>query len=199
MEKLKGVQQLKKELTRIASIPDSEWELYEQHLSEKTFEKSTFLVRAGDVVKNFYFITSGLVRFFYTTEDGKEFNKHFAMENDFAGSFYSFLNHSPCEFTIQALEFTQAIVLPDLSTSKAFHDRHPCWELLGRKNAEGVLFIKEAREKELLLDSLEVRYQRFVKKYPRLSQRVPQYHIASYLGVTDVALSRLRKKISDKT
>jgi hypothetical protein len=78
----------------------------------------------------------------------------------------------------------------------AFYERHPCWERLGRKNAEYMFLFKEAREKELLLDSLEVRYQRFVKNFPGLAQKIPQYHIASYLGVTDVALSRVRKKIS---
>jgi CRP-like cAMP-binding protein len=76
-----------------------------------------------------------------------------------------------------------------------FYDRHACWERLGRKNAEQLVLIKEAREKELLLDSLEVRYQRFLQEFPGLADRIPQYHIASYLGVTDVALSRIRKKI----
>jgi hypothetical protein len=117
------------------------------------------------------------------------------MENGVAGSYYSFLTDSPCGFSIQALEETETIVLPDLDTLNDLHDRHPCWERLSRKNVENLVFIKEAREKELLLDSLEVRYQRFLRLFPGLTERVPQYHIASFLGVTDVALSRIRKKI----
>jgi len=152
------------------------------------------MVRSGDIVRNFYFIKKGLVRFFYGTEDGKEFNKHFAMENGFAGSFHSLILQTPCSFNIQALEQTNTIVLPN-RVLNAFYDQHPCWERLGRKMAEQLLLIKEAREKELLLDSLDVRYERFLNEYPGLSERIAQYHIASFLGVTDVALSRIRKKL----
>lgn len=55
----------------------------------------------------------------------------------------------------------------------------------------------ELREKEFLLDPLEVRYLRLIREHPDLIDRIPQYHIASYLGVTDVALSRMRKKMRD--
>jgi CRP-like cAMP-binding protein len=195
MRNLTGLEQFRKVMTNMVSIPDTEWECLVPHLSERTFEKNSYLVRAGDVVNNFYFIVKGLVRFFYCTEDGKEFNKHFAMENGFAGSFHSFVLHAPCGFYIQALEHTTTIVLPN-RTLHALYDRHACWERLGRKNAEHLLLIKEAREKELLLDSLEVRYQRFLREFSGLADRMPQYHIASYLGVTDVALSRIRKKIT---
>jgi CRP-like cAMP-binding protein len=189
-----GLKKFKSIVNKTVSVPEGEWEHFVQHLSERTFEKNEYLVRAGDVVNNFYFIIKGLVRFFYCTEDGKEFNKHFAMENGFAGSFHSLILHEPCGFFIQALEKTGTIVLPNRVLNE-FYDRHACWERLGRKNAEKLALIKEAREKELLLDSLEIRYRRFLKEFPGLADRIPQYHIASYLGVTDVALSRIRKKI----
>ena len=195
MSDLKGLEQLKQTVTKMVFIPKDEWEHFALHLTGRTFEKNDYLVRAGDVVNNFYFIINGLVRFFYSTDDGKEFNKHFATENGFAGSLYSFVLHAPCGFYIQALEKTETIVLPDNNILEKFHNRHPCWERLSRKNAENLVFIKESREKELLLDSLEVRYQRILKEFPGLTERVPQYHIASFLGVTDVALSRIRKKI----
>ena len=190
----KGLEQFRKTGEKMASIPQSEWESFIQHLSERTFEKNDFLVSAGEVASNFYFIASGLVRFFYSTEDGKEFNKHFAMENGYAGSFQSLVLGEPCGFFIQALERTETIVLPNRVLNE-FYDRHPCWERIGRRNAENLALSKEMREKEFLLDSLETRYRHFLKEYPGLADRIPQYHIASYLGVTDVALSRIRKKL----
>jgi CRP-like cAMP-binding protein len=193
MKDQKGLEKFKGIVDQMVSVPESEWEHFVQHLSERTFEKHDYLVRAGDVLNDFYFITKGLVRFFYCTEDGKEFNKHFAMENGFAGSFHSLILQAPCPFFIQTLEKTETIVLPNRLLPK-FYDRHACWERLGRKMAEYLVFVKEAREKELLLDSLETRYQRFLKHFPDLVHRIPQYHIASFLGVTDVALSRIRKK-----
>jgi CRP-like cAMP-binding protein len=194
MRNPRGLEQFKNSVDKMVSVPEEEWEYFVQHLAERTFEKNDYLVRAGDVAHNFYFIVTGLVRFFYCTEDGKEFNKHFAMENGFAGSFHSLVLNVPCGFFIQALEKTETILLPNRVLNE-FYDRHACWERLGRKHAENLVLIKEAREKELLLDSLEVRYRRFLKEFPGLADRIPQYHIASYLGVTDVALSRIRKKI----
>jgi CRP-like cAMP-binding protein len=178
-----------------ASIPESEWDYLVHHLKECSFEKNNFLIRAGDVAENFYFIIDGLVRFFYSTEDGKEFNKSFAMENGYAGSFHSLVLQAPCGFFIQALERTNTLVLPN-RLLRELYERHACWERLGRRNAENLVIVKEAREKELLLDSLETRYRRFLKEYPGLADRIPQYHIASYLGVTNVALSRIRRNIN---
>lgn len=177
------------------SVPESEWEYVLPLLKERWFEKDETLVRAGEVAGSFFFIVKGLVRFFYLTEDGKEFNKHFAMENRYAGSFHSLVLKAPCGFFIQAMERTRTLVLPNPLLYELF-ERHACWERMGRKNAERLVILKEAREKELLLDSLETRYRRFLEEYPGLVDRISQYHIASYLGVTPVALSRVRKKIN---
>ncbi len=177
------------------SIPETEWEYVAPRLVERRFEKDEYLVIAGDVADNFYFIVDGLVRFFYSTEAGKEFNKHFAMENGFAGSFHSLVLGEPCGFFIQALERTNTIMMPN-QFLRELYERHPCWERLGRRNAENLVLLKEAREKEFLLDSLEVRYRRFLTEFPGLEDRIPQYHVASFLGVTNVALSRIRRKIN---
>ncbi|MBN2084908.1 MAG: Crp/Fnr family transcriptional regulator [Anaerolineales bacterium] len=190
-----GLQQFRRIVESRVSIPETEWEYALPLLFGRIFEKHEYIARAGEVVENFYFLVSGLVRFFYSTEAGKEFNKHFAMENGFAGSFHSMVLGEPCGFFIQAMERTETIVLPN-ARLRELYGRHPSWERLGRGNAEHLLLIKEAREKELLLDSLEIRYRRFLKEFPGLADRLPQYHIASYLGVTDVALSRLRRKIN---
>ena len=191
----KGLEKFRHTIEKAVCIPEREWEYLVPHLLERTFEKGDYLVRAGDAANNFYFIIHGLVRFFYSTEDGKEFNKHFAMENGFAGSFHSLVLHEPCGFFIQALERTETIVLPNQLLYELY-ERHACWERLGRRNAENLALVKESREKELLLDSLEIRYRRFLKEYPGLADRIPQYHVASFLGVTDVALSRIRRKIN---
>jgi CRP-like cAMP-binding protein len=177
------------------SIPESEWEFFVPHLVERRFAKNDYLIRAGEVAKNFYFIVEGLVRFFYSTPDGKEFNKSFALEDGFAGSFHSLILQAPCPFFIQTLETTNTLVLPN-QLLRELYERHACWERLGRRNAENLVLLKEAREKELLLDALETRYSRFLKEYPGLLDRIPQYHIASFLGVTNVALSRIRRKIN---
>ena len=190
-----GLEQFRWIIESQVSLPDAEWEYAVPFLAGRTYENKEYLAHAGAVAPNFYFLVSGLVRFYYSTGDGKEFNKHFAMENGFAGAFQSLVLGEPCGFFLQAMEKTETIVLPN-TRLRELYNRHPCWERLGRRNAENLVLVKEAREKEFLLDSLEVRYSRFRKEFPGLAERLPQYHIASYLGVTDVALSRLRRKIN---
>jgi CRP-like cAMP-binding protein len=175
-------------------IPESEWAYVAPQLMERSFEKNAHLVNAGEIADHFFFIVKGLVRFFYATEDGKEFNKNFVMENGFAGSFHSLVLGGACGYFIQSLERTDTIVLPN-RLLRDLYERHACWERLGRRNAENLALIKEAREREFLLDSLETRYRRFLVEFPGLEDRIPQYHIASFLGVTDVALSRIRRKL----
>ncbi len=178
----------------IVDIPESEWMAIGERISGRSFQKDSFLIRAGEPAPDFFFIIKGLARLFYCTASGREFIKHSVMENGFAGSYQALARGEPCPFFVQALEPTETLVLP-VRTLQEFYRRHPCWERLGRLNAEEVLLRKEAREKELLLDPLEVRYRRFLEEYPGLADRIPQYHIASFLGVTDVALSRIRRKM----
>ncbi|WP_303909416.1 Crp/Fnr family transcriptional regulator [Thiohalomonas denitrificans] len=158
------------------------------------FAKTDYLLRAGESNANLYFVAHGLVRFVYTTEDGREYNKSFAAEGQFVGCMRSILARQPCRFSIQALEETETLALGDAQRTQLWQ-QYPEWERLGRLLAEQVALKTEAREAEFLLDSTETRYLNFLAAYPRLAKRIPQYHIASYLGITDVALSRIRTRI----
>ncbi|MEK7827765.1 MAG: Crp/Fnr family transcriptional regulator [Thermodesulfobacteriota bacterium] len=178
----------------LADVPDEEWELFARQVRNRVFETHDLLIRAGEPVTDFFFLVSGFVRFFYLTGDGKEFNKAFAQENQFVGSFGAEVLKQPCRFSVQALERTEAMVIP-VQVIRDGYDRHHSWERVGRMMAERVAVSKEIREGEFLLDSAETRYRRFLANYPSLADRISQYHVASYLGITDVALSRIRKKI----
>ena len=79
---------------------------------------------------------------------------------------------------------------------EALFDRHACWERVGRKIAEGMFISKERRERELLMLSAEERYRLFLGRYKHLEKRIPQYQIAAYLGITPVALSRIRRRLT---
>lgn len=178
----------------LADVPDEEWEHFAGRVHGRVFESNDLLIRAGEPVTDFFFLMSGFVRFFYLTEDGKEFNKAFAQENQFVGSFGAEVSKEPCRFSVQAMERTEAMAIP-VHVIRDGYDRHHSWERVGRMLAERVAISKEIREGEFLLDSAEIRYRRFLANYPGLAERISQYHVASYLGITDVALSRIRKKI----
>jgi len=196
-KKNQALKLLRESIQYDVTIPDSEWDYAAKHFQIATFPKNSFLVKAGDYLDRVFSICSGLVRYYYITDSGKEFNKYFVMDNRFFGSFSSLFHRMPCGFFIQALENTEVLVITRASL-EMMYSRHSCWERLGRLAAMSFICHMEKREKEFLLDSLEVRYHRFIEEYPGLVKRIPQYHVASYLGVTDVALSRLRKR-SDLT
>jgi len=181
-------------LGRVAEIPDDEWAFFSHRLAGRQYRRQQFLIQAGAAVKDFYFITRGLVRYFYLTEAGKEFNKAFAVENEFVGALSATVLRAPCRYSVQALEETDVVVVP-VEVIRDCYDRHPAWERVGRWHAQSVAVKKELREGEFLLDSAQTRYRRLLSDYPALLARVPQYHLASYLGITEVSLSRIRSKI----
>ncbi len=142
-----------------------------------------------------HFLCKGLVRYYYLTEDGKEYNHSFASERNLVGCFRSFIGAGSSTYIIEALEPTDTIVMPSVCI-QAMDKRHDCWIQLKQFLVEHVALRKEAREAAFLLDSVEVRYQRFLDQHSSLIHRIPQYHIASYLGITPVGLSRIRKRIN---
>ena len=193
-KQIEGLSKFKAVLESMSTLPEKEWKYISKHLDFRVYDTGELLFCTGDFLNEIFFILDGIVRFYYLTEEGKEFIKHFAMENDFVGSFSSMVLKTPCRFSVQALEKTEVFALP-LKIIEEGYQRHHAWERVGRKHAERIAVKKELRECEFLLDSAEVRYRRFRSEYPGLVNRIPQYHIASYLGITDVALSRIRNKI----
>ncbi len=185
---------LRAAIANFVVIPDEEWAFLLSKLDYLYFPKGAFLAKPGEMADCTHTIIKGLVRIFYADSEGKEFNKQFGAEHSTVGSYTSLVFGQPCRYYIQALEDTTTA-----SCSKELidqlYERHPCWERMGRLGAQHYLLFKEKREEELILDTLEERYRTFLRENPDLSRRLPQYHIASYLGVTDVALSRMRSRL----
>jgi CRP-like cAMP-binding protein len=184
---------LRQTLNHLVAPPARELESFLELFTRRSLAQGEFLLRAGDPSRELAFVNAGLLRFFYQTVDGKEFNKSFILENQFAAAYSAFLTHTPARFSIQALE-TSHLLVCDLSSVVELFEHHRCWEKLGRLLTEQLYIRKETREAEFLLDDAETRYHNFQKTYPGLEDRLTQYHIASYLGITPVALSRIRRR-----
>lgn len=172
----------------------SEREKIKEFCTPRFFAKDQMLHRSGEVAKNVFFICSGLVRFYYISEDGKEYNKSFSQENQFAGAIQYTFQPEPSRFYIQALEPTQTLAISLQGLSKLYQQSLP-WANLGRLHMEALAVKKTRREAGFLLDSAEQRYKSFLEQEPELARRLPLYHIASFLGITDVALSRIRTRM----
>ena len=185
---------LKTAVGHLVSPPEDEWRRFESMFQKRVLKQGEYLIRSGERSIHLGFINAGLLRFFYQSPRGAEFNKSFAQENSFAAAYSAFLSNTETRFSIQALEESHLLVAK-LSDITGLFDKHECWGKLGRLLAEQLYIRKEQREAEFLLDDAETRYRNFQKQYPGLEGRVAQYHVASYVGITPVALSRIRKKL----
>ena len=149
------------------------------------------VVLPGTDAHEVLFVADGLLRFYYPGPEGKESNKAFVTEGEFAGALAAAGLGLPLLYGIEALEPTVYLAAA-YTDFVALMDRDPAFERLGRKLAETILRRKELRTRAFLLQSATERYLDLERTRPDLLQRVPQYHVASYLGVSEVHLSRLR-------
>ena len=177
-------------LERIVPIPDLEWRRLQASLSSLKLKRADYFVSAENTAKDIGFVLSGLLKKFYRTTDGKEFIKDFSPERRLVTAYSSLLQNKPARLNIQAIEPTKLLVIP-FKKFKLLYEYHPCWQELGRKIAENLFIEREQREYELLLFPAKERYDIFLQQYPDLLTRVPQYEIASYLGISPISLSRL--------
>lgn len=182
-------------LHAISPLPEVEWQWLQGSLRSCTFARGKALYRVGSSEGGIHFLRSGLVRYFYLTEAGTERNHGFAGEGNLVGCFPVLVGVPACPFCVEALEPTETVHIP-AEAVRAFSERHSCWAQLWIRVLEHVALRKAAREEAFLLQSAQERYRRFVAEYPQLAARIPQYHVASYLGITPVALSRIRRRIN---
>lgn len=180
-------------LESLSHIPQDEKEKFCKLFKARQLKKGDYFVQAGTSSTEFAFIEQGLFRFFYITLEGQEFNMTFKRENDHMLSYYSILVGDVSNFSIQAME-DSIIHVGNFKEFEKFYDSHPCWQEIGRKIAEMNFIIKSKREESFLLYDAPTRYEQFCQTYPDLIKRLPQMHIALYLGVSPETLNRIIKK-----
>lgn len=179
------------EIWKLTSVPEREWLKLERNLKPERLKKGEFFLRPGDDSHRAAIILKGLLRSYYVDRDGSEATKAFRGPKEMIAAYSEMLQGIPSRTNVQAVEDCELLTV-DFRRVESLYDSHPCWQRLGRRIAEEHFVQKEQREFEFLqLPALE-RYRLFEEKYPGLVEKLPQYHIASYLGITAVALSRLK-------
>lgn len=175
-------------------VPDAEWRRFEAILRPVRLRRDEFFVRPGEPATRFGLILSGLLRFYYVDRSGREATKAFRGPYEVAAPYAEMLLGAPSRTCIQALEDSQLLVAAH-ADFRRLYARHACWERVGRLMAEQFYLAKERREFEFLQLPAQERYLIFKRDFPGLAGRLPQYQIASYLGITAVALSRIRGRL----
>jgi CRP-like cAMP-binding protein len=190
------VTELYKYLNAISPLQDKAWERIEALFSEKTLAKGDYFIGEGETAKQIGFLKSGIIRAFYRSNEGMEYNKHFFIPHNIIGGYSSLITSTPNKIIQQALTDC-TILVANYSQVIKLYDLFPNFERVGRRLAELYFVNKEQREIEIVLLNADERYLILRRDYPQLEQQIPQYHIASYLGITPTQLSRIRRKFSE--
>ena len=161
----------------------------------KTIEKGDYLLKEGEICRQLYLIEKGLLRYFINDDD-RDITHFFAAENDFACNYESLLKSSPSRKNIQAIEETTIWTISQ-SDLDLFYKQIEQGERFGRLLMEKELLNTISRFLEHYTHSPEQRYQDFLTQFSALQQRIPQYYIASYVGVQPPSLSRIRKRMAN--
>jgi CRP-like cAMP-binding protein len=160
-------------------------------------KKNVHLFREGDIAKYVYFIEKGCLRQYYINNNGEERTIYFKVEDEWAGELVSFLDNAPTELNLQALEDSKLQIINQKNWIYAVTQIRSFTMGFIRAQQDTNYMLKK-RLAEATVETPEEKYLRFIKEEPLLLQRIPLYHIASYLAMTPETLSRIRKKITQK-
>ena len=156
-------------------------------------KKKTLLLKEGQVCKANYFVEKGCLRLFFVDEKGAEQTSQFAIENWWITDYASFCNRVPSQFYIQAVEHSSIIAI-ERTVQEALFAQLPQLERYFRQVLENAYAASQQRIRYMFSLSKENMYKHFSASFPGFVQRVPQYMLASYLGLTPEYVSEIRKK-----
>jgi len=187
---------LQKHINKFVRISEKEFtEILTYFTLIKAAKKEDLLV-AGKTCKSNYFVSEGCLRLFFVNDKGIEETIQFALEHWWLSDYTSFSTQKPAEFSIQAVEKSEVMAL-SFSAQEEMLQRFPQMERYFRLVHQRAHAAFQFRIKFLYTMSREQLYREFARQYPAFVQRIPQYLLASFLGLTPEYLSEIRsKKIS---
>lgn len=184
-------------LAEVLDIPKEQITECGSFFTQKTFSRGDFLLKEGEVCHYTYFVESGLLRMYSVDANGKEHIIQFAPENWLISDRSSLYFNEKSSYFIDAVEDSTVLLLgADFFSrlSVRFPNAVENNDLLLQRHIRNL----QNRVNSLLSDTAEERYLKFIKMYPDVLLRVPQWMVASYLGITPESLSRVRKELAKK-
>ncbi len=182
-------------IEQIAKVNDEDWRIFSSYLQRQEIPKKEIFLKIGEIENNLSFIEEGIVRLFIPTSDPeKEITFGFCFNYEFVSAYDSFLTRLPSTYQLQTLTKTIMWTISYDNLQKVYKNTK-MGNFIGRFSSEKLFLIKSKREQSLLFDSAKTRYLNLFKERPRLIKQIPLKYIASYIGITPQALSRIRREI----
>lgn len=191
------MQQIRDYFEHITPMTEDEWVFFSSRLIRESFPKKALLLEGGQVERYLSFVESGMLRFFLRrgAEDLEEMTYDFSFAGEFVSGYSSFITQSPARFNIEALTPVTLWRISFEALEQVYaHTR--AGNRIGRYASEQLFLEKAGRELSFLTESAEERYLHLLTGQPQLIRQIPLKYLASYIGITPQALSRIRKRIS---
>jgi len=185
---------MRSELRKYAVVPDTELEKILPMLKLMEIKRNQYFINIDDLPDKMAFVISGIFRVFCISKSGEEKILVFRDENHVLSGYDPNFPEQKALYAIQALENSKLVYIT-IQEHKKLLQGHPCWTELRAKYFHMLYMEKVEREREFLSEDASTRFLNLTKTEPGFVKRIPQYYIASYLGVTPEALSRIRKSL----
>ncbi|XOV93624.1 MAG: Crp/Fnr family transcriptional regulator [Bacteroidota bacterium] len=183
-----------KSLNTISPLTQEAWADFEYLLEPMELGRNEFLVREGSRVNHCYLLSEGVVRVFNSNE-GNEYNKTFFIPGMFPTPLTALLSSTPVALSFQAL-LPSKLIRFSYQKFRELFEKHRCWETFMLRVLEREWINKELHDIRMVTNDATTNYLIFRETYPDLENQIPQYHIASYLGITPIQLSRIRAQLA---
>lgn len=181
-------------LNSFTNVSEEVFEKLKEIAAFRRLEANTTIAKVGEKTSKIYMLVSGLMRVYLSTEGGKEFNKNFFMPMSFVGSFTALIKNEPSKLTYETLTDCKVYEI-DFKEFMNLCKSDIVASNLYNKIVEHIFMKYEERQLELISLDATQRYLCLKERIPDIDLLIPQYHIASYLSVTPVQLSRIRKNL----
>jgi len=182
-------------ICQVVRLNDHDIERVIDSFKPRVLKKKEILLRPGEISAHMRFITSGCLRTYYIDHKDQEHTLQFGIENWWINDLYSYITNTPARFFIQAVEAASLLQVQKKALEELFLTV-PAMERFFRIKIQSAYVALQERTIDALSKQAEQRYIDFLNKYRSIEQRIPQYMVASYIGVAPESLSFIRKKIS---
>jgi CRP-like cAMP-binding protein len=186
------MEQIKQVMRHMINVSEVELNDFLSGAISKTFKRQELLSQPDSIPNEIFFINKGIIRVLITDNGGTEHTIHFALENQFIADYSNFIQQQPSIYSLQALEETQVVILPRSTIEWGYHHLIE-GQKMGRLIAEYYFIYQDDRIKNNYVRTPKQRYDSITEVFPNIHNRAPQHMIASYLGITPIHLSRLKK------
>ncbi len=179
---------------RIYPLAHDDIKLFTSIITQEEFSKGEMILKEGEIANDIFWVGKGMIREFYY-KNGKDITEHFACEGQGALSITSIFKNEPTHLMIEAYENSIVFRIPYKKFITLAQKNNSISTLL-RKLLEGSLIMSQEKADSWRYETVQERYERFLREYPEAAKRASVNHIASYLLMTPETLSRVRAKLS---